>query len=80
MASEYPNSGILFKNHDRKTDKHPTHRGDANLTCAHCSAVNEVWLSGWIKEGRKGKFLSLSFRSKQDSQPAARQQEEEDIP
>jgi hypothetical protein len=68
---EYPNSGILFRNIDKKSDKHPTHRGDANLTCVHCGAVNAVWLSAWVKEGRKGKFFSLSYRSKQDSASAA---------
>ena len=73
---EYPNSGILFRNIDKKSDKHPTHRGDANLTCVHCGAINEVWLSAWVKEGRKGKFFSLSFRSKQAGQSTDTRQEE----
>jgi hypothetical protein len=77
MANErdYPNSGILSRNHDRKSDKHPTHRGDGSFTCTHCGAVNELWLSGWVKEGRKGKFLSLSFRSKQAEQPTTRSED-----
>jgi hypothetical protein len=65
---EYPNSGILFRNDKKKTDKHPSHRGDVQVTCSHCGAVNEFWLSAWVKEGRKGKFFSLSFRSKEASE------------
>jgi hypothetical protein len=68
---EYPNSGILFRNDNKKTDKHPDYRGDAEVTCEHCGGRLELWLSGWVKEGRKGKFLSLAFRSKQAERAAA---------
>jgi hypothetical protein len=73
MASDrdFPNSGILFRNDGKKTPKHPDYRGDGEVTCEHCGCKLELWLSGWVKEGSRGKFLSLSFRSKQDSASAA---------
>ena len=74
---EYPNSGILFRTDHRKSERHPTHRGDASLTCTHCGGVNEVWLSAWVKEGRKGKFFSLAFRSKDSASATPRVTNEE---
>jgi hypothetical protein len=53
-------SGILFKN-DRKTSaNHPDYKGTATLD------GEEFYISGWIKQGRNGKFLSLSFTAKND--------------
>lgn len=52
------NSGSLFKN-DKKTDpKHPDYKGDALID------GQSVWVSAWIKEGKNGKFMSLSFNPK----------------
>lgn len=60
--------GSLFKN-DKKKDnpKAPDYRGEVNI----CG--NLLSISAWIKEGRKGKFMSLSFQPKRDrqQQPAA---------
>ena len=56
MAYEQkPNSGVLFKN-DRKTaTNHPDYQGtwkDAN---------GKEWnFAAWVKDGKKGKFMSLS--------------------
>ncbi len=64
MASDkYPNSGILFRN-DRKRDnpKAPDYQGSANIETD--GETVEYRLSAWIKEGKKGKFLSLSFKVK----------------
>lgn len=56
----YDNSGILFKN-DRKTEsKHPDYNGSINVGGV------EYWLSAWIKEGQKGKFMSLSVKPKEE--------------
>lgn len=70
--NDYDNSGILFKNDDKQSERQPDYRGDALID------GREFWLSGWVKEGRKGKFLSLSFKLKepkkaQTAAPAASQ-------
>ena len=54
-----PGSGSLFKNDKKEKDAHPDYRGDAVLPDG-----TEVWLSAWIKQGKKGKFMSLSLQPK----------------
>ena len=56
MAYEQkPNSGTLFKNERKTASNHPDYTGkwmDIN---------GKVWnLAGWVKQGKKGNFLSLS--------------------
>ena len=61
---------MLAKNQRKTQDKHPDYTGQANID------GKEVWISGWIKEGKEGgkmagqKFFSLSFQSK-DARTAA---------
>jgi hypothetical protein len=59
------NSGVLFKNDKKESEKHPDYKG--NIT------VNGVdyWLSAWIKEGKGGKFMGLALSPK-DAQSSAR--------
>jgi hypothetical protein len=64
MSKQYDNtnSGALFRN-DRKTqDNHPTHTGSINIE------GKDYWLSAWVKDGKSGKFFSLSVKAK-DAQP-----------
>ena len=60
------NAGVLFRNHQRPTEKHPLYTGHATIGGA------EFWLSAWLKEAKDGtKYMSLSFRAKNPaSQPA----------
>ena len=53
------NSGSLFKNEKKTEPKHPDYKGDA-LIDGH-----EMWISAWIKDGKNGKFMSLSFNPKE---------------
>lgn len=61
MAFEHrDNSGSLFKNERREKDTHPHATGTAMIG----GVLYEI--SAWTKEGRKGKFQSLSFKPKQE--------------
>jgi hypothetical protein len=58
MAQQKDNSGILFRNRKKETDKQPDMRGSCTM------GGIEYWISGWTKQGDKGKFLSLAFSPK----------------
>ena len=71
------NNGALFKNDEKKTDKHPDYSGQALINGV------EMWVSGWIKESKKGtKFMSLAFnrKDKKAEKPAALQSNDDDCP
>jgi hypothetical protein len=51
--------GSLFKIDNRTSDNHPIARGEALIG----GVLYEV--AAWTKEGRKGKFQSLSFKPKE---------------
>lgn len=60
MAYEHKEGfGSLFKNKKEK-DTHPDYRGDAMVN----GVLVEV--AAWIKEGNKGKFFSLSIKTKEE--------------
>jgi len=65
------NRGVLFKSDRKERDSHPDYRGSINVN------GQEFWLSSWLKEGQKGKFMSLSITPKEQapapSKPAAKQ-------
>lgn len=60
--------GSLFKNTRKSTDKHPDYTGSIKLPDGQ-----EHWISAWIKEGAKGKFLSLSIGADKSGQQDAPQ-------
>lgn len=54
------NSGVLFVNHERKTDKHPSMKGSCRVDGF------DYWLSAWTNNSEEGgKYLSLSFKPKE---------------
>jgi hypothetical protein len=62
MAKQYDNTnrGVLFKNDKKTAENHPDYKGNVNVD------GEEFWLSAWIKEGAKGKFMSLSVSPKEE--------------
>jgi hypothetical protein len=64
------NSGALFPNDRKEQDNHPDRTGTAMIGGV------EYWVNGWIKEGAKGRFLSMSFKPK-DAKPASKPQRQE---
>jgi hypothetical protein len=59
-------TGALFKNERKEKPGHPDYRGDVTIR------GQKFWVSGWIKEGKKGKYLSLALRDagEADRKPA----------
>lgn len=71
-----PNSGMLMKSTNRKTEKHPEYWGNANIE------GKEFGVSAWVNISKKGnKYFSLSFTPKKpvynDSQKIDKVEEEE---
>jgi hypothetical protein len=62
-VSKYPNSGALFKNKQKKSDKSPDYYGSLDVNGV------DYDLSAWLKANDKGTFMSLSIRPKQERQP-----------
>ena len=54
------NSGSLFKNDKKTSEKHPDYKGSAMVN------GEEFWLSAWIKESKSGKFMSLALSPKEE--------------
>jgi hypothetical protein len=52
------NRGALFKNTRREKDTHPEYNGSINVD------GHDYWISAWVKEGKSGKFFSLSVKRK----------------
>ena len=67
-------SGVLFKNTEKKTEKHPDYQGDATIN------GQTYRLAAWIKTGKKGKFMSLAFSVPREGQEAAKPRVEDEIP
>ncbi len=82
--SDYDNNmrGVLFKNDRKESENHPDYKGQAEVDGV------EYWIAAWIKEGKKGKFMSISFTEKDEDKPApkrpapksSRKDPDDDIP
>lgn len=49
------NTGVLFKNTNKSKETHPDYKGRVNVN------GKEMDIAAWIKQGKNGSFLSLSF-------------------
>jgi hypothetical protein len=54
------NSGVLFSNDKREKESHPHYKGNVRVN------GQEYWISGWIKEGKNGKFMGLALSPKEE--------------
>ena len=75
------NSGVLFSNDKREKESHPNYKGNIRVD------GKDYWISGWIKEGKNGKFMGLAVSPKEEqtnqpqSKPKAKIQDmDDDIP
>jgi hypothetical protein len=69
------NSGSLFRNDQKKHDKSPDYSGTIMI------AGTEKRISAWLREGKKGKYLSLQISEMQArSSSESSQKSEDDLP
>lgn len=59
--AEYDNnlSGVLFKNDKGDNEKRPDYKGSAEIEGV------QYWVSAWIRDGAKGKFMSMKYERKE---------------
>lgn len=72
--SEYDNrnTGAIFGNDRKETDRHPDSKGSINVICPHCQKDSDFWVSAWRKVSKGGKnFLSISVKAKEAEAPQA---------
>ena len=78
MNYDNTNKGALFRNKDKKSEKHPDYRGSINV------AEDEYWLSAWLQKSKAGEtYMSLSVTPKEASKSVEEEPQEsfnDDIP
>lgn len=79
------NSGSVFVNDRKQTERQPDRTGDGKICCPDCGAVFPIWISGWIKRtANKQPFMSLAFTPKDPpvnaGKPATDDDFDDDIP
>jgi len=64
MMEQRDNSGVLFKEREKKNPNSPDYKGNIRVD------GQEFWLSAWIKEGKNGKFMGLALSPKEEQAQA----------
>lgn len=66
-----PNSGVIFKSREKKTEAHPDGSGSGLMHCPHCHNEIEFWISSWRNLSKGGEpYSKLSFKAKNDAPKA----------
>lgn len=68
MAERRDNSGVLFRSESKDPDNEKDRDYQGSITVAGI----EYWLSAWIKQGQKGKFMTLSVKPKDEPKAAVK--------
>ena len=69
------NSGALFKNDKKATEKHPDYKGSVNAD------GTDYWLSAWLKTDKNGnKYMSLGLTPKNEDASPSRPKKEAPTP
>jgi len=66
--SDYENKGVLFKNDRKEKETQPYYTGNITL------GGKEKRLAAWLKDGQRGKFMSLQVSDFQEQQAAPQAQ------
>jgi len=75
MKIDKDNSGLLFPNHKKTTEKHPNLKGTALIGGV------EYWVSGWVNlDKNQQKYISLKFDIKGEGKSKVQKKLDDDIP
>ena len=67
------NSGVLFRESNKKGETFPDYKGSIRVE------GKDFWISGWIKDGKNGKFMGLAVNPKDSQPPASNPRKAKDI-
>ncbi len=70
------NTGALFPNERKEKDTHADRQGTAMID------GKEYYVNGWLKDGKNGRWLSLSFKPKerQERRQESKSRRRDDLP